>query len=149
MKLPVEDGRVGQGGPMTTPTFSIGTLQPPAPSATIRLTERGRRAALFALLIGFVLTLAIGVVGPGIAAPGSTGPASAVPAADAIGQQLAREGLAVSHTVVAGDTLWALATALDPAGDPRPMVDQIQAINGRSSTLLAVGDRIWLPVAKG
>ncbi len=42
-----------------------------------------------------------------------------------------------------GDTLWGIATRLDPGGDPRPLVDQMEAeLHGGQ---LQAGQRLILP----
>lgn len=133
---------------MTTPTISVGTLTPPAPSA-VRLTARGRALLLVVLMLGTVLAAAVSVIGPGTAAP-PTAAASPAPAGpDAWGAELAQRGLATAHTVAAGDTLWDLASAIEPAGDPRPLIDRIQLMNGMSDGRLTVGERLWLPISGG
>jgi hypothetical protein len=47
------------------------------------------------------------------------------------------------YEVQAGDTFWALARSIDPAGDPRPLVDRMVAEHGGPS--LVVGEQIQLP----
>jgi hypothetical protein len=133
---------------MTTPTLSVGTLAPPAPGA-VRLTARGRALLLLVLMLGTVLAVVVSVIGPGTAAPPTAVASSAPAGPDAWGAELAQRGLATAHTVAAGDTLWDLATAIDPAGDPRPLIDRIQLMNGMSDGRLTVGDRLWLPVLGG
>jgi Tfp pilus assembly protein FimV len=47
------------------------------------------------------------------------------------------------YTVKPGDSVWSIATRLDPTGDPRPIVDTIVAqLNGAS---IAPGERVLLP----
>jgi nucleoid-associated protein YgaU len=134
---------------MTTPTLTVGTLTVPAAKSAMRLTARGRAALLVALVLALAMAAVVLVIGPGTAAP-ATAPASMAPTApDAWGAELANRGLAAAHTVAAGDTLWDLATAIDPAGDPRPLIDRIQAMNGLSDGRLSVGDQLWLPVSGG
>ena len=133
---------------MTTPTLSVGTLTAPAPGA-VRLTARGRAVLLLGLMLGTVLVVVVSVIGPGTAAPPTTAPSTATAGPGAGGAELAQRGLATAHTVAAGDTLWDLATAIDPAGDPRPLIDRIQLMNGMSDGRLTVGDRLWLPVPVG
>jgi hypothetical protein len=42
-----------------------------------------------------------------------------------------------------GDTLWSIASALEPGGDPRPLVAQLeQQLHGGE---LVAGDRLILP----
>jgi hypothetical protein len=39
------------------------------------------------------------------------------------------------YTVQPGDTIWSVATRLSPSGDPRPIVDQLEAEVGGSALL--------------
>ncbi len=48
------------------------------------------------------------------------------------------------YEVQPGDTFWALARSIDPAGDPRPLVDRMVAEHGGPS--LVAGEQIQLPV---
>ena len=49
------------------------------------------------------------------------------------------------YEVQPGDAFWAIARSLDPAGDPRPLVDRLVAEHG--SPLLIVGEQIRLPAS--
>ncbi len=49
----------------------------------------------------------------------------------------------VVHVVQPGDTVWAVARAVDPAADPRRTVDRI--LEARGDGPLQVGERIVLP----
>jgi nucleoid-associated protein YgaU len=87
---------------------------------------RRRRLVALALLIG----LALGVVS-------FMGSADATPTPE--GQ------LAESVTVVVqpGDTLWAIASELDPDGDPRVLVDRLVDLTGSSA--LQPGQELVIP----
>lgn len=50
------------------------------------------------------------------------------------------------HTVQPGDTLWSIAREIQPAGDVRPLVDQL--LGSRSGRPLQVGEEITVPVAR-
>ncbi len=55
-----------------------------------------------------------------------------------------------THVVSGGDTLWSLATSLDPDADPRVVVDEIMVLNDRAGVPvdpggLQVGQRVLLP----
>jgi hypothetical protein len=47
------------------------------------------------------------------------------------------------YRVQTGDTVWSIATRLDPTGDPRPLADQIEAEIG--GTTLQLGSQVLLP----
>lgn len=87
---------------------------------------RRRRLVALALLVGLVL----GVVS-------FIGSADATPTPE--GQ------LAESITVIVqpGDTLWAIASDLDPEGDPRALVDRLTDLAG--STALQPGQQLVVP----
>jgi len=42
-----------------------------------------------------------------------------------------------------GDTMWSIASEIDPTADPRSMVDQLVDLNGSAS--IQVGQRVVLP----
>jgi nucleoid-associated protein YgaU len=135
---------------MTTPTLSVGAWPGSARAATPRLTARGR--AVLLVVLGLCAALASAALLVGLrqaAAPAAEGIAEATGEPGVWGAELAARGLARPHTVAAGDTLWGLATAIDPTGDPRPLVDRIQLMNGLSDSRLAVGETLWLPIAQG
>lgn len=50
---------------------------------------------------------------------------------------------AVMVSVQPGDTLWSIATWLNPSGDPRPLVDALKDINGSST--LQPGTQLVVP----
>jgi len=52
-----------------------------------------------------------------------------------------------TYVVQAGDTLWAIATRAQPGADPRPIIQQIQQINGVDPGSLAPGQSLAIPVA--
>lgn len=135
---------------MTTPSISVGAWPSSAHPAAPRLTARGRAVLLVALGLCAALAAAALVLGaPQAAAPAVAGVPGGGAAPDARGAELAARGLARPHTVAAGDTLWDLAVAIDPAGDPRLLVDRIQLMNGLADSRLAVGETLWLPVSQG
>lgn len=55
-----------------------------------------------------------------------------------------------THVVASGDTLWSIASTLEPSADPRAVVDDILALNASAGVEvdpggLRVGQRVLLP----
>jgi LysM repeat protein len=48
-------------------------------------------------------------------------------------------------TVLSGDTLWSIATLVNPEADPRDVVEEIIALNQLESAVLTPGQQIALP----
>jgi hypothetical protein len=73
------------------------------------------------------------------------GALSGLRAPDLPGHRVAGATLVAGQTYVVrpGDTLWSIALRLDPAGDPRPLVDQLAAQSGGGS--LQPGEVLHLP----
>lgn len=58
------------------------------------------------------------------------------------------ESPSVYYEVSAGDTLWSVATAhYPPSEDPRPIVEEIRALNDLSGSKLYPGMHLKLPSA--
>jgi LysM repeat protein len=50
------------------------------------------------------------------------------------------------HQVQAGETLWGIARDLvGPQGDPRPVVDELIAVNGLTGARILPGQHLTLP----
>lgn len=100
-------------------------------------TYRRRRVAAAGLAVTVLATAraALGLLG------GDTLPASGPPVPVA---EVGVPQATATHVVRPGDTLWSLATRIDPEADPRPLVDTLVAANGGST--LYVGQRIELPL---
>ncbi|SDJ18736.1 LysM domain-containing protein [Frankineae bacterium MT45] len=95
----------------------------------LRLTARGR---VVLLLAGLVLSVAFL-----LAAHAGAGASSARPA---VHQPV---GVPASTVVVHdGDTLWSIATRVDPTGDPRNAVERLRRLNGLSNLTLIPGQTI-------
>jgi hypothetical protein len=64
--------------------------------------------------------------------------------------RVALGGTAPTYTEVVvqpGDTLWAIAAEHYPGADPRERVQAIEALNGLSSPVIAIGETLELPPA--
>ena len=93
-----------------------------------------RRAVAVALVVGVLLALGVllGRTSGGAAVPRTDGGATApLPVAQR------------AYVVQAGDSLWKIARALQPDGDVRPLVSELQ--RARQGRPLRVGERITLP----
>lgn len=115
---------------------SLVLVEPDRPLSPTRVPHRRRvspavrrRRTLLAVTAVLMVALALPV--------GGTGGRS-----HATGSALSGAGT-VAYTVRPGDTLWAIATRIDPSADPRPMVAKMAAETG-SSTVYP-GERIRLP----
>jgi LysM domain len=103
----------------------------PARPTALRLTRRGRLVVRAGIGVTVVLILVIGLL---------LGTRSAV--AGTSGQPLPVR----YHVVLPGETLWGIATALDPHADPRDTVARIVELNALPGSGVRAGQRIALPV---
>ncbi|MFN8018311.1 MAG: LysM domain-containing protein [Acidimicrobiales bacterium] len=125
----------GPGTRRSAPT-NVVALRPAGAIAELGLTTAHLVAAVVALVAVLLAALALGngsTAGPS-AAP-SVRPSAAAAAAAADG--------AATITVRSGDTYWSIARRLQPTGDVRALVDQLQALNG--AAVLQPGDQVVLP----
>lgn len=100
-----------------------------AQSPKLRLTPRGRRVLLALAATPLVIAaLAFALNGGGATASltGSSQPFSYV-------------------TVEAGQTLWQLATQLEPAADPREVIARIVTLNQLASADVSAGQELAIP----
>jgi LysM repeat protein len=44
-----------------------------------------------------------------------------------------------------GDTLWTVATEVDPQGDPRATIAELRRLNGLTGSTIEVGQELVLP----
>jgi LysM repeat protein len=107
---------------------SVATRPAARQSAPLRLTALGRRVvAAVALLVALVLALALGTVA-----------GQAVSSGAAAGT--------VTHTVVPGETLWAVAgSAAEPGEDVRDVVAEIVQLNALATEVLEPGQALLVP----
>lgn len=120
----------------TLPTYGdVGPARSSAPVGSSPFLVNGLLAALVGLSI---VIFAIGF-GSGAAATGSSGPA---PIIDARPASVVASTIDV-YVVQPGDTLWAIAERITPAGnDLRPTIDYLRSIAGGSQ--LDVGQRLMI-----
>jgi LysM repeat protein len=156
---------VAAAGPMTAPTTGPGYELPSdgvisvGSRPTLRVIDGGRaprRAATAGrtpnrvylrrrIIVGLVAVVALVVLAVGVQAVGSLLAAPATPTAStaAVGSGAVGSSLpigATTYVVRPGDTLWSIASRLDPDGDPRPLVDALSDRAGSAS--LESGQRI-------
>ncbi len=92
----------------------------------LRLTRRGR---FVVWVMAIVVSVVAGAMLGGVAAAGE-----------------APEGIAVTvHAVEQGDTLWALASTVNPGKDNRDVIFEIMRLNGMSDASLRAGQTLLLP----
>lgn len=107
----------------------------PAPRGRLRLTRRGR-----IVLIGLPLLLLAAVLLTVLGFFTSPAKASSV-----------RDSLAVTSsvkvTVGSGQTLWAIAGAVDPQRDPRDVVADIVELNHLDTSVVRPGQVLFVPSA--
>ena len=96
-------------------------------SRPVQLTVRGRRVVALLALIPLVTLLV--VFGGKVAQANSAAPTM------------------TTVVVQPGQSLWDVATKVDPAADPRAVVMIIQQLNGLTSADVAAGQQLVVPVA--
>lgn len=102
--------------------------RPVRTSAPVRLTRRGRVVVLAAVLA--VVALAAVLLGSSTVA---TGEAGAVPQTQIV-------------TVTEGQTLWQIASDVNPGGDVRDTVDDIIRMNSLPGAQVQLGAKLAVPV---
>lgn len=110
-----------------SPSLARRAARPAAPGH-LRLTRRGRLAVTLTLL-ALVAVVAVAFAGRSMASVENGA------------------GVATRTVVVErGDTLWAIAAEVAPAGEVREMVHRIQKLNALPDPALAEGQEIAVPV---
>lgn len=102
----------------------------PVPQRPRLSVEARRRRTLLAVMTVLLVALALPLSGTG-------------GYSHATGSALAETGRPVVYTVRPGDSLWSIATRVDPSADPRPLVARLAAQTG--SETVVPGERIVLP----
>jgi LysM repeat protein len=98
----------------------------PAEKSPVRLTRRGRLVVLAVLVLLAVATVST------VAVASSASPAG-------------RDRPHATMVVGAGDTLWSVATEVDPQGDPRATIAELRRLNGLTGSTLEAGQELILP----
>lgn len=102
---------------------------------TMSQNRRSRRANI--RLARFLVVLSLTTVfGAGFAMQAGAGSKDVPTKADSF----------VTVTVAPGETIWSVAKALNDNGDVRELVDQIIKVNGLTSSDLAAGSKIRVPL---
>ncbi|HEY0486291.1 MAG TPA: LysM peptidoglycan-binding domain-containing protein [Mycobacteriales bacterium] len=96
-------------------------------STPVRLTRRGR-----AVVVGLLLNVAVAAAAVLLALAGSGAPAD-------------RNASTSTVVVQSGDTLWGIATRVDPHGDPRATMAELRRLNGLSGSTIEAGQELVLP----
>lgn len=117
---------------MSSISISTAVVLParPATRSRLRLTARGRAVLLTAASLPLALGIAFAAIGGG----------SALASGDAVA--------AVSFetvTVVPGDTLWSIASAIAPTADPREVIGEISRLNMLRGGALQIGQELAIP----
>ncbi|KAM9863971.1 LysM peptidoglycan-binding domain-containing protein [Leucobacter sp. BZR 635] len=112
--------------PQGEPTAQVSSGQP-----RLRLTRRGR--VVFGSLATVLVAAALGVAAA-FAAPGAIA-------------NSAESTQAFPYVFVqAGDSVWSIASELEPTGDPREVVSEIVRLNQMQASDLQAGDSIAVPM---
>ena len=93
----------------------------------LRLTRRGRIVIVLAMLLALVVAgFTLGRASSQAAGPAAHRPLPTV-------------------TVAPGETLWQIAARVDPTGDRRALVDQIESLNHLRDAHVVPGQQLKLP----
>jgi hypothetical protein len=106
----------------------------PGPAGPVRLTRRGRVVlAGLAITVGAVALCLLSL--------------AAASGAQAASHGAARAGYRGMRQVVVdpGQTLWSIASAAEPAADPRAVIQQIIEANSLAGGTIQAGQVLWVP----
>lgn len=116
--------------PISIATRQHGGARPQAVAQPrLRITQRGQ--IVLVALTALILALVVGMFTFGVSG------------ANASSAETKSDFSYVS--IHAGETLWDLATRLDPHADPRDVIAEIMQLNALTSSEVEVGQRIALP----
>lgn len=113
----------------------------PATSVGRPGARRGALRVRWGRVVALVLAVLLAVTA-GLAATGAVARSGSDRGDGAVVQ---RTTALQEHVVAPGDTLWSLAVAAAPEGDPREMVDRIMRLNGLSEGEIQVGEVVLVP----
>lgn len=126
-------GTSGAGHPRAISTSGRQSGVPARPMP-LRLTRRGRVVVAALAIVGAtVMVLLVSLLASGGAQASNNGQPRGV-----------YQGM---HQIVVqpGQTLWSIASAAEPAADPRSVVQQIMSVNALSGTVIQAGQLLWVP----
>ena len=115
---PIRDSRAGAAAPVAS-----------APAGPVRLTRRGRLVLTTTFLVALLAVFT---------AFGATSVAT-----DDAGEPVPTRTVMVGE----GDTLWGIASAVAAPGETREVMHQIQQLNALSSSGVALGQELAVPIA--
>lgn len=120
--------------PVCSAARPAGTTSARPSAPPLRLTRRGRVVvAVASVLAAAAVTSLLSLAAAGGALASSRGQA--------------RAGYAGLHQVVVepGQTLWSIASAAEPAADPRAVIPQIMQVNSLTGAPIRAGQVLWVP----
>ena len=117
---------------MSTITFGTAAVLPVRPATRLRLTVRGRRVLLALAALPLAGGVAFAAVSGG----------NAIASGD---ETVAVTTSFSTVTVMPGDTLWSIASAVAPAADPREVIGEITRLNALPSGEIQIGQQIAIP----
>ncbi len=117
-------------------TYSPATIWQPTHRVdlpALQLTRRGRlaRTVILLVLLAALVVVSLDALSSGRALAESTPPTIAPATATAV--------------VAQGDSLWSIARSVDPASDPRTVIEDIRELNGLRSNLIQPGQVLLVP----
>lgn len=117
---------------MSTIAFSTAAVIPARPATRLRLTVRGRRVLLALAAVPLAAGIAFAAIGGG----------TAIASGDDLGAATASFS---TVTVLPGDTLWSIASAIAPASDPREVIGEITRLNMLQTGEVQIGQELAIP----
>ena len=110
------------------PAPAVRAIRPGRQPASPRLTRRGRLVVVLVLTVALFALASVGRVWAFATADASSGPVTS------------------TWVVQPGETLWDVASAVDPGADPRDTIARIVDLNDLPTSSVTVGQSIQVPV---